>query len=70
MGKGTKAGVWLLLGALGLGGGYLVADGADILPGYFTFQAPLPKVAPFPTPSPLALSASSQPLFNSDADVD
>ena len=52
MGKGTKAGVWLLLGALGLGGGYLVADGADILPGYFTFQAPLPKVAPFPTPSP------------------
>ena len=70
MGKGTKAGVWLLLGALGLGGGYLVADGADILPGYFTFQAPLPKVAPFPTPSPLALSASSQPLFNSETDVD
>ena len=46
----TRAGIIVVVGALVLGGGYIMADGADAVPGILTFKPPLPRVAAFPTP--------------------
>ena len=56
----TRAGIIVVVGALVLGGGYIMADGADAVPGILTFKPPLPRVAAFPTPK--AASPTPNPV--------
>lgn len=57
-GAGIAAGVVVLLG-----GGYVVADAKDVVPGVLTMEAPYPSAAPFPT----APGAASPPPVTSAA---
>ncbi|WP_158277168.1 D-alanyl-D-alanine carboxypeptidase/D-alanyl-D-alanine-endopeptidase [Serinibacter arcticus] len=43
-----------VVAVVGLGAGYVAADGAGVVPGPFTTAAPWPTPEPFPTPSPAA----------------
>lgn len=66
----TRAGIIALIGALVLGGGYVLADGADVVPGIFTFKPPLPRVADFPTPKAVSPAPDQAPLFDNSAAPD
>lgn len=66
----TRASIIALIGALVLGGGYVLADGADLVPGIFTFKPPLPRVADFPTPKAVSPAPDQAPLFDNSAAPD
>lgn len=70
MKRRSQAGISALIGALVLGGGYIGADGADIVPGFFTFDKPLPRVQPFPTPKAVSPAPNEAPQFESVSDLD
>lgn len=61
VGAGIATGVLVLLG-----GGYVVADAYDVVPGVVTMAAPDPTAAPFPTPpgavAPPPMGAALSPL--------
>lgn len=60
----------LIAGALVLGGAYVGADGADLVPGFLTFKAPLPRVAPFPDSPALSPEPAEIPLFAKSTNFD
>jgi hypothetical protein len=60
----------LIAGALVLGGAYVGADGADVVPGFLTFKAPLPRVAPFPDSPVLSPEPTEIPLFAKSTNFD
>lgn len=66
----TRAGIIVVVGALVLGGGYIMADGADAVPGILTFKPPLPRVAAFPTPKAASPTPNQAPLFDASTAPD
>lgn len=66
----TRVGILALVGTVILGCSYIVADGADIVPGIFTFAPPLPRVAPFPTAKPVSPAPNVAPLFKDQPNPD
>lgn len=70
MSSRIKISATAIIGAVALAGAYVAADGADILPGFFTFDAPLPKVAAFPDTPQVDLAPSEVPLFAKATDFD
>lgn len=60
----------VIAGALVLGGAYIGADGADLVPGLLTFKAPLPKVAPFPDSPAVSPEPAEIPLFANSTNFD
>lgn len=67
--QARAAGITALIGALVLAGGYVYADAAGMVPGVFTFDPPLPKVAPFPHPHSVSLQAPPVAQFKPAAEI-
>ena len=60
----------IIAGALILGGAYVGADGADLVPGILTFKPPLPRVVPFPDSPAVNPEPTEIPLFAKSTDFD
>ena len=60
----------IIAGALILGGAYVGADGADLVPGFLTSKPPLPRVVPFPDSPAVNPEPAEIPLFAKSTDFD
>lgn len=60
----------VIAGALVLSGAYVGADGADLVPGFLTFKAPLPRVVPFPDSPTVSPEPAEIPLFAKSTNFD
>lgn len=60
----------IIAGALVLSGAYVGADGADLVPGFLTFKAPLPRVVPFPDSPAVSPEPAEIPLFAKSTNFD